>query len=119
VYLAEMALSVLRALKPVPPPTEARLLEILAAANFASHDHERAIATYKEAIAVGSAVSDLQGLARLYGALGADYRSAGDAETAARHTRRPLAVPGVLRDRDVFAKCENDLPLVVIADGER
>ena len=29
VYLAEKALSVLRALKPVPPPTEARLLEIL------------------------------------------------------------------------------------------
>jgi len=118
VYLAEMALSVLRALKPVPPPTEARLLEILAAAHFASHDHERAIATYKEAIAVGSAVSDLQGLARLYGALGADYRSAGDAETAARYTQRSLAVLEVIRDRDVLAKCENDLAVVLMADGE-
>jgi tetratricopeptide (TPR) repeat protein len=118
VYLAQMALSVLRAHKPVPAPTEARLLGILAEAHVVSHEPERAIAAYEEAIEVGGAVPDLQGLARLYGGLGADYRSAGDTETAARYTLRSLAVLEVIRDRDVLAKCENDLAVVLMARGE-
>src|SRR5438105_4358634 len=72
VALAEMALKACRALRPVPAPTESRLLGVLAAAHMANHDHERAIAAYEKAIEVGAAMSGLQQLARLYGALGAD-----------------------------------------------
>ena len=118
VALAEMALKACRALRPVPAPTESRLLGVLAAAHMANHDHERAIAAYEKAIEVGAAMSGLQQLARLYGALGADYRSAGDLETGARYTLRSLAVLEVIRDRDDLARFENDLGVVLMAKGE-
>jgi tetratricopeptide (TPR) repeat protein len=118
VFLAEMALSVCRRLKPVPQPTEARLLGILAEAHVASHEPDRAIAAYEAAIEVGRAMTDWQRLARLYAGLAADYRGAGETETATRYTLRSLAVMEVIRDRDVLAKSENDLGLVLIAKGE-
>ncbi len=53
VALAEQALAVCRRLKPVPGPTEARILSILAAAHVANGDWDSAVAAYEEAIEVG------------------------------------------------------------------
>ncbi len=118
VFLAEMAVSVCRALRPVPAPTELRLLGILAAAHAAEQDHDRAIAAYEAAIEVGGAMADLKELARLYRGLGADYRAAGDTETATRYTQRSLSVLEVIRDRDALAEFENGLGLLLMARGD-
>jgi tetratricopeptide (TPR) repeat protein len=117
-FLAEQALSVCRRLKPVPAPTEARLLGILAAAHVANREWDQAVAAYEEAIQVGSAVSDLRRAARGYAALGAAYRAAGDIEAAARFTSRSVALLELFRDRDALAKSEHDLAQVLIRRGD-
>jgi tetratricopeptide (TPR) repeat protein len=118
VYLAEMALSVCRTLKPVPAPTEARLLAILGDAHAANRDRDRAVSAYEEAIEVSAALSDLRRAARMYASLGASYREAGEVETAARYTSRSVALNELFRDRDALAKTENSLALVLISRGE-
>jgi tetratricopeptide (TPR) repeat protein len=118
VYLAEMALSVCRTLKPVPAPTEARLLAILGDAHAANRDRDRAVGAYEQAIEVSAALSDLRRAARMYASLGASYREAGEVETAARYTSRSVALNELFRDRDAIAKTENSLALVLISRGE-
>src|SRR5262249_10812855 len=88
VFLAAMALSGCRRLKPVPAPTEARLLGVLGDALFGNRDWDRAMAAYDESIEVGSAFSDLRRAARMYAGLSTAYRDAGEVETAARYAGR-------------------------------
>jgi tetratricopeptide (TPR) repeat protein len=118
VYLAEMALSVCRALKPVAPPTEARLLAILGDAHAANRDRDLAVAAYEEAIEVSVPLSDLRRAARMYAGLGAAYRDAGQVEAAARYTSRSVALNELFHDRDALAKTENSLALVLISRGD-
>jgi tetratricopeptide (TPR) repeat protein len=116
--LAEKALAVCRGLKPVPSPTEARLLGIVASAHVANRDWDRAIAAYEEAIEVGGSVFDLRRAARIYGGLGVAYHEVGEVETAARYAMRSVALLEVLRDRVALARSENNLALVLMARGE-
>jgi tetratricopeptide (TPR) repeat protein len=116
--LAEKALAVCRGLKPVPSPTEARLLGILASAHVANRDWDRAIAAYEEAIEVGGSVFDLRRAARIYGGLGVAYHEVGEVETAARYAMRSVALLEVLRDRVALARSENNLALVLMSRGE-
>lgn len=116
--LADQALAVCRKLKPVPAPTEARLLGILAGAYVANGEWDRAVAAYEEAIRVGETVSDLRGAARMYGGLGAAYHEIGAIEIATRYTMRSLALLEVLRDRVALARSENSLALVLMARGD-
>ena len=116
--LAEQALAVCRGLKPVPAPTEARLLGILAAAYAAGHDWDRSIAAYQEAIAVGGSVFDLRRAARMYGGLGMAFHETGAVEMATRYTMRSVALLEVLRDRVAMARAENNLALVLMARGD-
>lgn len=118
VALAGHALAVCRRLKPVPGPTEARLLSILATAHVANEDWDSAIEAYEQAIHVGGSVFDLRGVARMYSALGTAYHESGEAETAARYTMRSVAVLEVLRDRVSLARSENDLALVLMGRGD-
>jgi len=118
IALAEKALAVCRGLKPVPVPTEARLLGILARVHIASHEPEAAIAIYREAIDTAGPVLDLRRLSLTYGGLGAAYRDAGDVETAARYTTRAVALLEVLSDRAVLARSENDLGLLLMSRGD-
>lgn len=118
IFLAEMALSVCRRLKPVPAPTEARLLGILADALVTNRDWDRAMAAYEEAIEVGSAMSDLRSAARMYAGLSAGYRDAGEVEAAARYASRSAALHELFRDRDLLAKSENSLAVVLITRGD-
>jgi len=114
VALAEKALAACRQLKPVPVLTEARLLGVLAAAMVANHDLEHAIPTYEAAIEMGAAAFDLRATAHLQAELGAAYRKAGEAETAARYFARSLGVMEVLRERTALARAETNLALVLI-----
>jgi tetratricopeptide (TPR) repeat protein len=116
--LAEKALAVCRGLKPVPSPTEARLLGIVASAHVGNRDWDRAIAAYEEAIEVGGSVFDLRRAARIYGGLGVAYHEVGEVETAARYAMRSVALLEVLRDRVALARSENNLALVLMARGE-
>ncbi|HET7418883.1 MAG TPA: helix-turn-helix domain-containing protein [Candidatus Dormibacteraeota bacterium] len=116
--LAEEALAVCRKLKPVPAPTEARLLGILATAYVAGREWESAIAAYEEAIAVGDTIFDLRRVARMYSGLGMAYHEVGAVEVATRYTMRSVALLEVLRDRVSLARSENNLALVLMARGD-
>ena len=116
--LAELALEVCRGLKPVPAPTEARLLGILAAAHAAGQEWDKAIAAYQEAIEVGGTVFDLRRAARMYGGLGVAYHQAGVVEMAMHYTMRSVALLEVLHDRVSLARSENNLALVLMARGD-
>ena len=118
VFLAEQALSVCRALKPVPAPTEARLLAILADAHVANHDPDRAVKAYEESLEVGGNLSDLRHAARGYLRLGIAYRDAGQIDTAARYSSRSVALLELFRDRDALAKSEHSLAMVLMGQGE-
>jgi tetratricopeptide (TPR) repeat protein len=116
--LAEKALFVCRGLKPVPAPTEARLLGVLASVHVASREWDEAIAAYEQAIHVGGSVFDLRRVARMYGGLGMAYHKAGEVEAAARYATRSVALLEVLRDRAAVARSENNLALVLMARGD-
>lgn len=116
--LAQQALAVCRELKPVPAPTEARLLGILAGAHVANREWDQAIAAYKEAIEVGGSVFDLRRAARMYSGLGMAYHEIGAVEIATRYTMRSVALLEVLRDRVALARSENNLALVLMARGD-
>ena len=116
--LAEQALVVCRNVKPVPAPTEARLLGILAGAHAANREWDQAVAAYEEAIHVGDTVFDLRRVARMYGGLGTAYHEVGEVEIATRYTMRSVALLEVLRDRVAQARAENNLALVLMARGD-
>lgn len=115
--LAEKALEVCRSLKPVPVPTEARLLGILAAVHVADRKWDEAIDAYRQAIDVGGSVFELRRAARVYSGLGAAYHETGQVEAAARYAMRSAALLDVLRDRVALARAENSLAQVLIGRG--
>jgi len=116
--LAEKALAVCRSLKPVPTPTEARLLGIVASAHVANLDWDKAIEFYQAAIAAAGSFFDLRGLAKTYSGLSSAYRELGQLDIAARYAGRSVALLEVLRDRVSLARSENNLGLILMARGE-
>jgi tetratricopeptide (TPR) repeat protein len=118
VELAEQALQLCRSIKPVPHPTEARLLSILASAHLANKEWDRAIAAYEQAIEAAGDVYDLRRLALLYGGICDAYREIGQLDMAVRFANRALALFEVLRDQLNLARVENNLGLILLARGE-
>ncbi|HKW07422.1 MAG TPA: helix-turn-helix transcriptional regulator [Candidatus Dormibacteraeota bacterium] len=116
--LAQKALEVCRALTPVPAPTEARLLGILAGVRAANREWDEAIATYRQAVEVGGSAYDLRNAARVYGALGLTYHETGQVEAAARYAMRSVALLEILRDRASLARAENSLAQILISRGD-
>jgi tetratricopeptide (TPR) repeat protein len=116
--LAQKALAVCRALKPMPKQTEARLLGILAGVLVSNREWDAAVAAYEEAIEAGAAAFDLRRMARAYSGLGMAYHEAGEVEAAARYAMRSVALLEVLRDRMALARSENNLAMVLVARGE-
>jgi tetratricopeptide (TPR) repeat protein len=116
--LARKALEVCRALKPVPAPTEARLLGILAAVHAGNREWDEAVDAYRQAIEVGASVFELRQAARVYSALGVANHESGQVEAAARYSMRAVALLDVLRDRVSLARAENSLAQVLIARGD-
>jgi tetratricopeptide (TPR) repeat protein len=118
VALAEKALAVCRGLKPVPAPTEARLLGILASAHLANRALDSAVETYRAAIDTAGSLFDLRRIARMYSGLGVAYQEMGEVETATRYSMRSVALLELLRDRVSLARSENNLALVLMARGD-
>jgi tetratricopeptide (TPR) repeat protein len=117
--LAERALSIIRALNPVPEPTQARLLAVLAAVYVASKDWDSAIATYEAAIDGATALFDLRRLAVMYGDLSAAYQERGATEAAVRFGMRSVALFEVVRDQVGLSRSENELGLIYMSRGDR
>jgi tetratricopeptide (TPR) repeat protein len=117
--IAERALAVCRSLDPVPVPTEARLLGIVATAHAANFDWDRAVEAYEAAIEATGSFLDLRLLARMYRGLSSAYKQLGQMDTAARYASRSVALLDVVRDRAALASSENNLGLILMARGER
>jgi tetratricopeptide (TPR) repeat protein len=116
--LAEKALAVCRALDPIPVPTEARLLGIVATAHVANLDWDRAVENYEAAIEAAGSFADLRLLARMYRGLSSAYKELGQMDTAARYATRSVALLEVVRDRVALARSENNLGLILTARGD-
>lgn len=114
---AQRALALCRGLQPVPQTTESRLLGILATVYVANREWEPAIKLYEEAIEVAGSLYDLRRLATTYSGLSGAYRETGQVEAAARFAGRAIALFEVLRDRVSLARAENNLGLILLAQG--
>jgi tetratricopeptide (TPR) repeat protein len=115
---AERALAVCRSLKPIPTPTEARLLFIVASAHLANHEWDKAIEFYEAAIEATGDLFDLRRMAKLYSGLSVAYQELGQIDTASRFATRSVALLEALRDRVSLARSENNLGLILMARGE-
>jgi tetratricopeptide (TPR) repeat protein len=117
--LAERALAICRAIDPVPAPTAARLLAILATVHVANRGWATAISLYEEAIEAAGSVFDLSRMAKMYSGLSLAYRETGHVDAAVKYAGRSIALLEVLRDRVSLAKAENNLGLILMAQGDR
>jgi tetratricopeptide (TPR) repeat protein len=116
--LIEQALAICRGFDPVPHPTEARLLSILAAVHLTNKEWDRSIKAYQLAIAAAGTVYDLRRLALMYSGMSSAYRETGQVEAAARFGNRSIALFEVLRDQLNLARVENNLGLVMLSMGD-
>jgi tetratricopeptide (TPR) repeat protein len=117
--LAEKALAICGQLNPVPEPTQARLLSILAAVHTARRDWDRAIATYEAAIDASASFFDLRRLAGMYRDLSTAYQERGATETAVKYGTRSVALHELLRDRVGLARSENELGVLYLQRGKQ
>ena len=117
--LAERALAICRGMRHVPQATEARLLSIVANVHIANRDWDRAIVLYEEAIDAAGSLFDLGRMAKMYSGLSSAYRETGHADAAAKYASRSIALLEVLRDRVSLARAENNLGLILLAQGDR
>jgi tetratricopeptide (TPR) repeat protein len=117
--LAERALKICRALTPVPEATLARMLSILATVHVANRDWDTAIKLYQEAIEAAGSLFDLGRMAKMYSGLSGAYREGGHVDAAAKYAGRSIALLEVLRDRVSLARAENNLGLILLAQGDR
>ncbi|GAC1639415.1 MAG: hypothetical protein NVS9B11_04970 [Candidatus Dormibacteraceae bacterium] len=116
--LAQKALAVCRSLTPVPTPTEARLLGIVATAHIANFEWDKAVEFYEKAIEAAGSYFDLRGMAKMYSGLSSAYQEMGQIDLAARYATRSVTLLEVLRDRVSLARSENNLGLILIARGD-
>jgi len=116
--IAEGALTTVRALKPVPRPTESRLLGVLGHALVAIHDWQAAINCYEQAIEAADVVQDLQKLSLMYSGLSLAYEELGQLEQAGRFAQKALTIHQTLNDRISQARSENNLGMLLLRGGD-
>jgi tetratricopeptide (TPR) repeat protein len=117
--LAERALAIVRGMAEVPRATEARLLAILASANVANRDWDKAISLYEQAIEAAGSMFDLGRMAKMYSGLSSAYKETGHVDAAVKYAGRSIALLEVMRDRVSLARAENNLGLILLAKGDR
>src|SRR5260370_9915472 len=88
--LAEKALAVCGSLTPVPTPTEARLLGIVATAHVANFEWDKAVEFYEQAIEAAGSYFDLRGLAKMYSGLSSAYHELAQTDGAAGYRTRAV-----------------------------
>jgi tetratricopeptide (TPR) repeat protein len=117
--LVEQGLAICRALRPVPPITEARLLGIKATIHSVNREWIDAIKAYEKTIEVAGSFHDLRKLAITYGGLASSHREIGRLDMAAKYAARSVALFEVLRDQVSLARAENELGLLLLARGDK
>src|SRR5260370_5558942 len=110
--IAERALAVCRSLDPVPVPTEARLLGIVATAHVANLDWDKAVEIYGEAIEAAGSLGDLKLLASMYRGLSSSYKPLSQMDSPARYATRSGALLEVLLYRGARAAHVTNLVLI-------
>jgi tetratricopeptide (TPR) repeat protein/DNA-binding XRE family transcriptional regulator len=118
ISLAEGALAMCRSIKPVPSPTESRLLMVLGTVHFANQDWQAAIDTYEQAIAAADVVQDLQRLSLIYSGLSTAYQEIGQLDQAGRLAQRALNIHQTLNDQLSLARSENNLGVLLVRAGD-
>jgi len=96
-----------------------RRLAILANVHVANRDWDKAIKHYEEAIETAGSLFDLGRTAKMYSGLSSAYRETGHVEAAVKYAGRSIALLEVLRDRVSLARAENNLGLILLAQGDR
>jgi tetratricopeptide (TPR) repeat protein/DNA-binding XRE family transcriptional regulator len=118
INLVEGALATCRSMKPVPAPTESRLLFVLANVHFINQDWQAAIDAYQQAISASDSVSDLRRLSFVYSGLSAAYQELGQFDQAGRFAQRALNIHQTLNDQLSLARSENNLGLLLVRAGD-
>ena len=118
VKIAEGALATVRALKPVPRPTESRLLSVLGHVFLQRQEWLPAIKCYEQAIEAADVVQDLQKLSLLYSGMSLAYEELGQLAQAGRFAQKALAIHQTLNDRLSLARSENNLGLLLLRGGD-
>jgi tetratricopeptide (TPR) repeat protein/DNA-binding XRE family transcriptional regulator len=118
ISLAEGALAMCRSIKPVPGPTESRLLMVLANVHFSNADWQAAIDIYEQAISAADVVQDLQRLSLIYSGLSTAYQELGQYDQAGRLAQRALNIHQTLNDQLSLARSENNLGLLLLHAGD-
>jgi tetratricopeptide (TPR) repeat protein/DNA-binding XRE family transcriptional regulator len=118
ISLAEGALAMCRSIKPVPSPTESRLLMVLGTVHFANQDWQAAIDAYEQAIAAADVVQDLQRLSLIYSGLSTAYQEIGQLDQAGRLAQRALNIHQTLNDQLSLARSENNLGVLLVRAGD-
>jgi len=116
--LAQEALARCRSVKPVPQPTEAKILYILGTVHSARHEHAQAIAAYENAIDMAGGFRDLRQLSYMYGNLSLAYQETGHLAEAAQYAHRAMALYETLHDRVSIARAENNLAYLLLKQGD-
>ena len=115
--VAEHALRLCRSTEPRLPGTEARILEHIATIHAKSHDYDRAVEFYNEALRTAGAVRDLRQLGRTYHGLSMAYQERGEMAKAIEYTHKALALYALENDTALLARGENELGLLMMAQG--
>ena len=118
VAIVKGALSMVRAMQPVPRQLEFRLLAILGHAHVAAREWSDAIEAYDRAVGAADVVQDLHKLSLLYSGLSGAYFELGKVAQAGQFARRALTIHETLNDRLSLARSENNLGLLLLRSGD-
>jgi len=116
--VAEKALVMCQALKPLPPTTHARILGHLAWMHVDRHDWHHALRYCQASIAASSAVRDLLQLAKSYSDMGLAYQELGAPDKARAAMQKALNLYSLQADLSAVYRCENNLAELLIQEGD-
>lgn len=111
---AEAALERCRQLKPIPLPTEVRILSRIAGIHAFNRNWADAVEQYEAVVEMLGSLRDMNRMAKVYGELGMAYRELGQPELAAKYSQKSIALHEMLRDRYSTAYAENNLALALM-----
>ncbi|TMD52426.1 MAG: tetratricopeptide repeat protein [Chloroflexi bacterium] len=112
--VAEIALQRCRQLKPVPVPTEVRIMSRIAGIHLFQRNWPDAVRIYEEAVERLGSLKDMSRMAKVYAELGMAYREMGQLDLSARYSQKSIALHEMLRDQYSIAMVENNLALALM-----
>ena len=114
---AEAALDRCRQLNPVPPESEVRILNRIAAIHLFNHNWSEAVRVFEATAEKLGPLHDLKRMGMVYGDLGWAYRELGQTELASRYAQKSIAIHDMLRDRYSASMAEDNLARSLVKVG--